>query len=703
MAEYFNSEGVSANADTYAEYSGNHFIYQIDGQFDAYYITRYAFAVDGGAIVSLTGNSVTLYGTTGADRVQIASAVSSANNSLASSYGNNWFFSLADGDDNGVIHSSVNAISPGSSTVASFDSSTLIGGAGSDTLLVSQNLGAYDGGYAAFASTGRQVDGGEGFDIIHAGLTVESGRPELIGGTASYSANHLFVDAGPDGGNILAATTVTAFQGGTVAIELNNVSLGNASFAFGNITINSGRPDTAGGTVNYNGNGLYEMAGEDGGRLYAQTNIFAVQGGYVSFADNSIIQIGQGGADVLNSGVQFTAGGGGSGDVSGNIFYADGGADADFVNFYLQGWADTDGSVNISGNSFYGTGGDGDDSLNLDWWAFANGGDVQVSGNSATFDAGAGSDTLFAYLGEGTTGNVFMLSGGDGNDTIQTLDWGQNNERLLSGGAGDDTIIDDIGFSTAQFSGDFADYTIKAIDRGWILVTDNRDGSPDGADQLLQVDQLSFGDGNVLISDLYLPIEGTEGDDTLFGGQGDDIILGYGGNDTLWGSFGNDIIDGGAGNDLLVGQSGNDTVIGGDGNDQVIGNTGADELSGGAGADIFAYGNRNQSTLANPDLIIDFSGQVRLGTNSQGRDIRLPGEGDKIDLSTIDADTTLAGNQAFTIVQHGFSGTAGELYSSYDAAAGITSIFVDVDGDANADMEIQLLGHIPLTGSDFIL
>jgi hypothetical protein len=54
-------------------------------------------------------------------------------------------------------------------------------------------------------------------------------------------------------------------------------------------------------------------------------------------------------------------------------------------------------------------------------------------------------------------------------------------------------------------------------------------------------------------------------------------------------------------------------------------------------------------------------------------------------------------------MQHGFSGSAGEAYSSFDAGTGITSLFLDVNGDAVADMMIGLIGQVNLTGADFIL
>jgi hypothetical protein len=99
-------------------------------------------------------------------------------------------------------------------------------------------------------------------------------------------------------------------------------------------------------------------------------------------------------------------------------------------------------------------------------------------------------------------------------------------------------------------------------------------------------------------------------------------------------------------------------------------------------------------------VITDFSGA---STNSQGQIIQKPGEGDKLNLSFIDANVNLAGDQAFTLVQGRFSGKAGEAYSKYDPHTEVTSLFLDVNGDAIADTTIHLLGHVNLTAADFIL
>ncbi len=77
---------------------------------------------------------------------------------------------------------------------------------------------------------------------------------------------------------------------------------------------------------------------------------------------------------------------------------------------------------------------------------------------------------------------------------------------------------------------------------------------------------------------------------------------------------------------------------------------------------------------------------------------------DKIDLSTIDADTTMAGNSAFSAPTVGgtFSGVfanTGELY--FDTVARV--LYGNNDADSTADFSIQLSGVSSLVAADFVL
>ncbi len=114
---------------------------------------------------------------------------------------------------------------------------------------------------------------------------------------------------------------------------------------------------------------------------------------------------------------------------------------------------------------------------------------------------------------------------------------------------------------------------------------------------------------------------------------------------------------------------------------------GKDTPTGGAGADRFAYAGAAESAVgANADRITDFS----------------HAQGDKIDLSAIDASTTLAGNQAFSFIGTApYTGATGQL--RYAVAGGVTTIAGDVNGDGTSDFHIQLTGAIGLVAGDFTL
>jgi hypothetical protein len=75
---------------------------------------------------------------------------------------------------------------------------------------------------------------------------------------------------------------------------------------------------------------------------------------------------------------------------------------------------------------------------------------------------------------------------------------------------------------------------------------------------------------------------------------------------------------------------------------------------------------------------------------------------DKIDLSAIDANGALAGDQAFTFIgTAGFSGKAGELHQI--RLNGLTVIEGDLNGDRIADFQIEFASAISLSTSDFLL
>lgn len=167
-----------------------------------------------------------------------------------------------------------------------------------------------------------------------------------------------------------------------------------------------------------------------------------------------------------------------------------------------------------------------------------------------------------------------------------------------------------------------------------------------------------------------------------------DTFNGSGYADGMKAYGGNDLMNGNAGNDTLSGGPGNDTLNGGTGNDKLLGGSGKDALRGGQGRDVFDFNTVNESvTTSNRDVINAFDAS------------------DVIDVSSIDAKTTVGGNQAFTFGRGAdFSGTfngTGKLFYETDTHI----LWGNNDGDARADfsVKVNLSGISNLTAADFVL
>lgn len=145
---------------------------------------------------------------------------------------------------------------------------------------------------------------------------------------------------------------------------------------------------------------------------------------------------------------------------------------------------------------------------------------------------------------------------------------------------------------------------------------------------------------------------------------------------------------GGAGSDVIVGSAEANILNGGKGNDFITGGLGADDMTGGSGKDTFVFTSVKDSTVTanGRDTIFDFSGSA----------------GDRIDLSEIDANTKMAGNQSFSFIgAAAFSHKAGEL--RYEKAASDTYVYGDVNGDGKSDFAIHLDDALAMTKGYFIL
>ncbi len=145
--------------------------------------------------------------------------------------------------------------------------------------------------------------------------------------------------------------------------------------------------------------------------------------------------------------------------------------------------------------------------------------------------------------------------------------------------------------------------------------------------------------------------------------------------------------DAGATGLALTGNELANTIVGGTGNDTLTGGGAGDVLTGGGGSNIYVLTALTDSgmTTTPRDTITDFS--VLLDT---------------IDLHLLDANTTLAGDQAFTFIGNAaFSNVAGQL--NFGALGADTRVMGDVNGDGTGDFSILLTGSKVLTGSNFVL
>jgi Ca2+-binding RTX toxin-like protein len=191
--------------------------------------------------------------------------------------------------------------------------------------------------------------------------------------------------------------------------------------------------------------------------------------------------------------------------------------------------------------------------------------------------------TAYNYAGDDN------LKGNEGNDTIH----GGAGGDWISGGAGDDSMdggengsMDEWGnmrTDTAQYSGEYARYTITSNGDGSVTVADSQSDG-DGTDTLTDIEALSFKDRYMRLGvetwvskDQY----GVAVDVSKNGSLLDDAIDvsadAYPGvRHSLRGNEGNDSLTGGSGPDDFEGGSGDDLIVGGANGKDAWGNPGFD-------------------------------------------------------------------------------------------------------------------------------
>lgn len=385
---------------------------------------------------------------------------------------------------------------------------SLTGTSGNDSLDGVGGNDALDGGTGNDSLTGGPgedtLNGGPGIDVV-----------VFVFGQGQYTLSR-FLDgsysiSGPEGLDRLVDIELLQFAGGApVSIQSIPVALTIIGDGGNNFLVGGGAGDSIDG--GFGDDTLFGLDGSDtviggfGNDFIVGGTFFEVGSDIVDAGPGNDFVFGGGGNDTLTGGPgnDLIAGEPGDDSILGgdgdNALYGGGGNDT------IQG--------GVNGDIVFGE-------LGRDVIVTADGldliiGDGNDIGEADFINAGEGPDFVFAGAGDDTIlgqgGPDFMLgengndsmSGGDGDDFLPAgqgndiIDGGGGND-LLVGEPGADTIDGGPGIDTAKYSGARSDYSVS-VAGGSATVVDLRLGSPDGTDQLTNVESLWFSDQLIPIS-----------------------------------------------------------------------------------------------------------------------------------------------------------------------------------------------------------
>ena len=329
-----------------------------------------------------------------------------------------------------------------------------------------------------------------------------------------------------------------------------------------------------------------------------------------------------------------------------------------------------------------------DNNGGTDWLNFAAVSDAVLLGLNEG-QAFAVDGTLYGSLSADSAFENAVTGDGDdyiGGNGLDNALYGMRGNDVLEGVQGDDQLYGDVGNDSLR-GGDGTDRLDGGLDSDLMMGELGSDTYVvDNAGDLISAEigySAGGGTDRVESSISYVLAVGTE----ILSLQGSSDLTGTGrvmASDALLGNSGGNLLEGRGGNDRLNGNEGNDVLIGGEGRDWLVGD---------AGADVFVFRHAADSGLGwiERDFIKDFE---------QGEDV--------IDLSEIDANWLVAGDQGFNFIGSAdFSGlgaaSAGEVrgYNWYGRA--FTLLEMDTNGDGLADMQIFVNGNSALSAGDFVL
>jgi Ca2+-binding RTX toxin-like protein len=560
-----------------------------------------------------------------------------------------------------------NTIGAGFDQLSGFEA--LIGSRFDDNLTGSSSNDTIDGGVSLGFGTGNDVmDGGAGIDTVSyasatsgvnvslslAGIqnTVGAGFDTLMNFENLTGSNFNDTLSGNNGVNVLDGgagidTVSYANAGAGVTVTLGSVFAqvtGGAGidtlFSFENLT-GSSFNDTLSGNAGTN-------VLDGGAGIDTVTYANAGSGVTVSLGTALAQNTGGAGLDTLISFENLTGSSFNdtlSGNAGSNVL--NGGAGIDTVSYANAGAGVT---VSLSLTGAQNTVGAGFDTLsNFENLTGSNFNDTLLGnvGNNV-LNGGTGIDTV-SYANAGAAVTVSLGTSlsqntvGAGFDTLSNFEnlTGSNFNDTLLGNAGNNVLDGGVGIDTVSYANASAAVTVTLSLAG----AQNTIGA--GVDTLINVENLTGSNFN----DTLL---GNAGNNVLDGGAGVDTVSYINSSGAVTVSLATTAAQNtvGAGidtlsnvenllgsnfNDSLTGNGGNNALSGGSGADTLTGGGGADTLTGGAGVDRFRYEFASDSayspnTLAVSDRITDFDRSI----------------GERIDLSAIDANTSLFGNQAFT-------------------------------------------------------